>query len=185
MEQLVEEATHRSGNILDLILCDQENLVTEVTLEGRLGKSDHDIIAFKLCAANSKGASRRTLPDYRKARFKEMRDSIGKKDWKEAMSGNAVDDNWIILRDEVKSLMSEFIPVKRKKSFDEPLWMDNEVKKCIQKKKDAWKKMKQTDRVTDKEEYKKMVKKVKKIIKNKKNSLERRIMKCRKSNPKS
>ena len=44
--------------------------------------------------------------------------------------------------------------------------------------------MKQTDRVIDKEEYKKSVKEVKKKIKNKKNSLERRVMTCRKSNPK-
>ena len=57
MEQLVNEATHRSGDTLDLILCDQEILVNEVTTGGRLGKSDHDIIAFKLCVDNQKEPS--------------------------------------------------------------------------------------------------------------------------------
>ena len=42
--------------------------------------------------------------------------------------------------------------------------MDNRVKKCIQKKKDSWNKMKQSDRAIDREEYKEMVKKVKKVI---------------------
>ena len=51
MEQLINEATHRSGNILDLILCDQENMVTEVVTDGRIGKSDHDIVSFKLCVS--------------------------------------------------------------------------------------------------------------------------------------
>ena len=50
-----------------------------------------------------------------------MRDSIGEKDLKEAMSGYSVDENWIILRDEVKNLMSKYIPMKQKKRFDEPL----------------------------------------------------------------
>ena len=60
--------------------------------------------------------------------------------------------------------MSKYVPMKQKKRFDEPLWMDNGVKKCVQKKKDSGNKIKQSDRAIDREEYKEMVKKVKKVI---------------------
>ena len=185
MEQHVMEATHQSGNILDLVLCDQENMVTGLTMEGRLGKSDHDIVVFNLCVTKPKDPSHRVLPNYKKAEFGKMRESLRETDWKEEMRGNSVNENWIAMKERIKKLMSEHIPLKRKRRFDEPLWMDNEVRRSIRKKKEAWKKMKQTNRAIDKEEYKKMVKEVKKKIKNKKNAYERRIMTCRKSNPKS
>ena len=42
MEQYVDEATHTSGNVLDLVLSDHENIVKSVNVNGRIGKSDHD-----------------------------------------------------------------------------------------------------------------------------------------------
>ena len=185
MEQYVTDATHRSGNILDLVLCDQENMVTGLTMEGRFGKSDHNIVTFNLRVTRPKDPSHRLLPNYRKAEFGKIREVVEKMEWKEMMKGKLVDENWTAMSEKIKKLMVDFIPMKRGRRFDEPQWMDNEVKKSIQKKKDAWKKMKQTDRATDKEHYKKAVKEVKKKIKNKKNAHERRIMACRKSNPKS
>ena len=185
MEQHITEATHRSGNILDLVLCDQEIMVTGVTMEGRVGKSDHDIVVFNLCVTKPKDPGHRLLPNYRKAEFEKMREALRKTDWKEAMNGKSVNENWIAWKERIKNLMSEYIPMKRRRNFDEPQWMDSEVKKSIRKKKEAWKKMKQSNRATDKEEYKKCVKEVKKKIRNKKNALERRVMMGRKSNPKS
>ena len=184
MEQHVGEATHRSGNLLDLILCDQENMVTEVATEGRIGKSDHDVVVFKMCVNKPKSENLRLLPNYKKAKFDKMREAVGIQDWKTIMSGNSVNENWILVSGRVKDLMADHIPMKRKRRFDEPQWLDGEVKRSIQKKKDAWKRMKQTNRQTDIQEYKKMVKEVKKKIKNKKNALERKVMRCRKTNPK-
>ena len=49
LEQFVTTPTHNSGNVLDLILCNREEMVKEVKAEGRIGRSDHDMIGFKLC----------------------------------------------------------------------------------------------------------------------------------------
>ena len=40
----MEEPTHTSGNILDLVLTDKEGLVSDVKLMGRIGMSDHELI---------------------------------------------------------------------------------------------------------------------------------------------
>ena len=185
MEQCVTEASHRSGNILDLVLCDKENMISGLTMEGRFGKSDHDIVVFSMCVSKPRDLDHRVLPNYKKAEFGKMREAMRKTDWKGEMRGKSVNENWILVSERIKNLMSEHIPMKKRRRFDEPRWMDNEVKKIIRKKKEAWKKMKETNRAADKEEYKKAVKEVKKKIKNKKNSLERKVMTCRKTNPKS
>ena len=185
MEQLVNMPTHRCGNTLDLILCDKENMVTEVQLEGRIGKSDHDMISFEMCVSKTKEIVKRLLPDYRKAKFTEMRESMRKVNWDRELEGKSVNEAWNSIKGHTKSLMSEFVPMKKPRRNDEPRWMDNEVKKTIERKKRAWKKMKETNRLRDIEDYKKAVKEVKKKIKNKKNSLERKIMQSRKTCPKS
>ena len=42
--QHVEEATHKSGNILDLVISKDEELVENIEHEERLGKSDHEML---------------------------------------------------------------------------------------------------------------------------------------------
>ena len=80
--------------------------------------------------------------------------------------------------------MSEHTPVKKPKRKDEPPWMEREIKKSIEEKRRAWARWKETKRECDKRAYKKKEAETKKKIKNKKNAWERKIMECRKSNPK-
>ena len=68
MEQYVMEPTHSSGNVLDLVLCNKE-IIKEVTTEGRIGQSDHDIVAFNIMVTGDKDQSQRALPNYGKANF--------------------------------------------------------------------------------------------------------------------
>ena len=185
MEQLVTTPTHRCGNTLDLILCNKENMVTGVQLDGRIGKSDHDAISFELCLSKTKEIVQRMLPDYRKAKFTEMRESMKKLDWERELEGKSVNDTWNSIRGHLKRLMSDYVPLKKPRRNEEPRWMDDDVKKSIDRKKKAWKRMKETNRLREIEEYKKAVKEVKKKIKNKKNSLERKVMQSRKTCPKS
>ena len=59
----------------------------------------------------------------------------------------------------------------------QPPWMDKEVQKAIEKKRQAWKLWKETGSRKNKEEYKKKVTEVKKKIRNKKNALEKKSSK--------
>ena len=185
MQQHVEEPTHRSGNTLDLVLCDQEEMIKEVTGEGRLGKSDHDIVSFTLCTRHNKTTNERMTMNFKKANFKEMRRQMREIEWGETLRDKDVDGMWISIRGHLKRLMSDLIPMKKMKDKCNPQWFDKEVKKCIEKKKEAWKKWKQTGRTREEEEYKRRVNETKKKIRNKKNALERKVVQNRKTNPKS
>ena len=185
LEQHVKEATHSSGNILDLVLCNQEGMITEVMAEGRVGKSDHDLILFTICVDGRRGNDKRRTPNYRKADFAVMRKSMADTNWSRELNGRDVNDMWVIIRDRIKELMERYVPMKTRKEMMQPPWMDHEVKKAIEKKKEAWKKWKESGSRRSKEEYKKKVTETKKKIRNKKNALERRMANCRKDDAKT
>ena len=48
MEQHVDGETHCKGNILDLILSNKEEMVSDVSMEGKIGGSDHEMIQFRI-----------------------------------------------------------------------------------------------------------------------------------------
>ena len=185
MQQHVEEPTHRSGNTLDLVLCDQEEMIKEVRGEGRLGKSDHDMISFTLCARPNKTANQRMTMNFRKAQFEEMRGRMKEIDWQEILRDKDANEMWISIRGCVERLMSDLIPMKKTNAKTNPQWFDKEVKKSIEKKKEAWKRWKQTGGEREEREYRHKVNETKKKIRNKKNALERKVVQSRKTNPKS
>ena len=76
MEQHVLEATHVSGNTLDLILSNREGLVRAVKSDGRIGKSDHDVITFEVMAFQKKVTEQIAGLNYRRANYTEMRATL-------------------------------------------------------------------------------------------------------------
>ena len=183
-EQHVTEATHSSGNLLDLILCNSGEIIKMVTMEGKIGKSDHEIISFELWIDERRTRNQRKTLNYKRANFTQMRAELTSIDWKAVMQPMDVNDAWLFIKGNIEDQMKKHIPLKKCRVVHEPPWVNKEVKKKIEAKKAAWNKWKRSKSLTDKEEYKKKEKEVKKIIRNKKNETEKNIMKFRKSNPK-
>ena len=94
MEQLVTEPTHKSGNILDLVLCNREDMVNDVKNESRIGKSDHDLITFKMSVATEKARERMSL-NYGKANFEDMRAATANINWKRELAEKNVNEGTI------------------------------------------------------------------------------------------
>ena len=111
-DQLVTEATHVNGNILDLVLSDREGVVTDVTAEGRIGKSDHDIISFKMHVNQAKATGQRVSLNYAKADFNEMRKKMERKDWHEDLKNMNVNETWHCIKAFTAGLIEEHIPKK-------------------------------------------------------------------------
>jgi hypothetical protein len=56
-EQMVDFSTHTRGNILDLVLTDVPDRISEVREEGRLGNSDHSILVIEVKVGTGGGGS--------------------------------------------------------------------------------------------------------------------------------
>ena len=127
MEQHVTDSTHISGNTLDLVLSDREGVIKTVKMEGRIGKSDHEIISFSICVdakrINEHGASR----DYNRAKYEAMRNDLDGVDWVEELRGKYVDGIWETIKGRLHDLVETHVPFRTAKMKNQPRWMDNEI----------------------------------------------------------
>ena len=183
-EQHVTEPTHSSGNVLDLVLCNREEIVKMVTMDGKIGKSDHEIISFELWIDERRTKNQRKSLNYKRANFAAMRAEMNNINWHAVMQPLDVNDAWLFIKGNMTELIQKHIPLKKSRVVHEPPWFNKDIKKRIEAKKVAWNRWKKSGHLADREDYRRKEKEVKKIIRNKKNETEKNIMTYRKSNPK-
>jgi len=147
-EQLIDTPTHVKGNILDLVLTNAPERVQEVRTDGRLGKSDHEMIWVEL-EGDGEVNEKQVLPDWRKADWEAIREGLRAPDWEHELREKTADEAWNILREKLQRLQENHVPKKETRSARPP-WMSDKILRLIRKKRKLWKKAK-TDR--EKEEY--------------------------------
>ena len=161
--QHVEEPTHKSGNILDLVISKDEHLVENVDYEGRLGKSDHEMLMVTLKLEVVEAVVPTNSRDYDRANFDEMRRELSEESW-ECLNQTGVEECWSIIRGRLEQLVEDWVPWRRRKrGRNTPRWMHSEIRKSVNQKKKAWNKWKKTGREEEKE-YMLWERKTKKLI---------------------
>ena len=148
----METATHDSGNLLDLILSSEDNLVSDVETCRKIGKSDHVMLKYKVQMDAMRSSRARMSRNFRKARCDEMRRSM-RKDWKRMMEGKTVNEIWSVLKESLEDAIEEHVPMRKSRRTDEPKWLEAKMRKKIQDKRLAWSKWKRTGRQTERSMY--------------------------------
>jgi Endonuclease-reverse transcriptase len=172
MEQLVEFSTHTKGNILDLVLTNVPERIIDIRDEGRLGKSDHVMMAVEISIQNEPGAETGTRPDWAKADWDQMKRQIASWNWREELRGCDAETAWLALREKVNQVVNKFVPVPTKRNANRPPWLNQEILREVRKKKRLWKRDKNKP---NKDEYKEQEKKVRNLIRKAKKKFERRL----------
>ena len=183
LTQHVKSATHNSGNILDLILLSEDNLVRDVKTCGKIGKSDHDMIKCKVHMDAKRSKATKTSQNFWRAKHDEMRREM-RRDWRSLMEGKSVNKTWLILKESLKKVIADHVPMRKPKRTEKPQWLDAELRKTISAKRRAWTVWRGTGRLSDWATYAEKERACKRMIRNKNNALERSIAKNRKTNPK-
>ena len=73
MSQMVDFSTQVKGNILDLVITNMPERIQEVREEGRLGRSDHNMIVVEISVGKLAREEQHARPDWRKADRKSMK----------------------------------------------------------------------------------------------------------------
>jgi Reverse transcriptase (RNA-dependent DNA polymerase)/Endonuclease-reverse transcriptase len=175
LEQLVTFPTHVRGNTLDLILTDIPERVINITEEGRLGSSDHVIIAMSLVIKSSPSVQQnKGMPDWNRADWAGIKQELRRDDWDELLRGQSAEQAWCTLRDRIHALVDRYVPERRRRNHNRPPWLTRDILRAIRKKKRLWRQAKEGQNVT---EYKAAEKAVKNQIRNAKRKFERDIAK--------
>jgi len=171
MTQMIDFPTHTKGNCLDLLLTNMPERVTEVGDAGRLGSSDHVMLAFRVQSGLFIPAAKR-VKNWRRADWRKIREEIGQVDWRQELTGLTTDRMWAVLKRKVDAAVAKHVPERIEACRGRPCWMNQQILAAIRRKKRLWRKVR-GGLIT--EEYKEEDKKVKNLIRNAKRRFEKRL----------
>uniref|UniRef100_A0A672UTJ2 Reverse transcriptase domain-containing protein n=1 Tax=Strigops habroptila TaxID=2489341 RepID=A0A672UTJ2_STRHB len=137
--QAIEEPTRR-GAMLDLVLTNREGLVGNVTLQGGLGSSDHEMVEFEILRTVRRACSKLTALDFKKAEFGLFRNLLSKVSWDTVLEGRGPKTAGRYSR-----ITCYMLKTRRKCSrrARRPPWMDKELLRKLRGKKEAYRRWKQ------------------------------------------
>ena len=145
-------------NILDLVLCNERMLISDLQVGVPFGLSDHDSIIFSVTIVNSvsKQESRpdRTL-NWAKTNWNAFTDFCRSIDWDELIDDSmGVDELWTALTTILKHGIRNFVPFRENMSFiPRRKHQSKRIIKHKARKLKLWKKLKKSKSVKNKKKY--------------------------------
>ena len=182
--QHVSDETHHSGNILDLVLTDDEEMVREIRMVGKIGSSDHEAMTVDVAFGSKYEVRERWRRNYDRGDYEKMRRELSL-DWRAELDGLGVEEKWKKIEEKIKEATEKCVPWKKVSSNRQPKWLTGDLKRMIREKRKAWTKWKKSRTDADKAKYKELEARVKKMVLNKKKSTEKAVAKDAKNNPKA
>ena len=182
--QNVTFPTHKSGNILDLVLA-ETGTINGVHDDGQLGSSDHSVLMVETNQLFSSNEGKNVRLNYRKADFDKLRKMFRECDWRQVLSGDDVNVCWTRFTDVYNTVIGQCIPFYHAKRKNNPPWMSRDLLTLVRQKRKLWKKCKSNPCVQNWNDFKTISSNLKKRIRKAKLNLEKMIAKNSKQNPKA
>ena len=188
LSQMVNKPTRcREGqtpNVLDLIIVNDELMISDIDHICPVGNSDHETLFFNLYIQYKARVENDYKYNFKLGNFNAMREEMGSINWLFLNESN-VNDCWNAIKEQLLSCMDKYIPkVKKGGRQAKPLWMNNKTMKAIKKKYAFYKRYLNTRDGLDYQRHIKMRNKSNRLVKMSKKEYEKSIAKNCKSNNK-
>lgn len=150
LNQHVSQPTrHRSGqhqNILDLIITNEENMITHIDYNPGLGLSDHACLEFDLNVYTSIKPQPDAKYRYHKGDYDGMNTYLSNINWEEELSKISTEESWCKFEAILNEATLTYIPkTKPKKDNRHKVWMNKAAMAKHKKKYHAWKRYQVTN----------------------------------------
>ena len=129
------------GGVLDLILTNMPEKVSNIAEVGRLGKSDHYLIQFDLEMSQKNSGEKRVFRNWKKADWDKIRQGLETTVWLTAADEKSAEDTgtWQQLRRVIDGLVAENVPLCEFKPRKTD-WMTGDILREVRRKRRLWKK---------------------------------------------
>ena len=154
ISQMVNEPTHQSGGILDLVLASDEYLVDTVSTDQPLASSDHFTLTFRILVDSGKKKTTKVVYDYSKCH--NAVDFLLHINWN-LVFNNCCNVNmyWAVLKDLLNFSVENFVPRKViSEKFKNSFPLSEDTKYLLIKKKKLWSSYRKTRNTTFKTAHK-------------------------------
>ena len=194
--QHINEPTRQRGtdtpSTLDLLFSNEEGMISDISLNAPLGKSDHSIICFNFIC-NKDNTPPKINKQYHKGDYKKFNDILSHIDWNDKFNGyeNDVDKQWGIFKDifldaESKCVPRKVVHINGKLSKRLSMPMDKKKLRKIKRKNKLWGKIRKDMALEEEKlEYNRIRNQVRSLTRKSKKIIEKNIAKNSKSNPKA
>jgi hypothetical protein len=174
----------RGSNILDLLLCTEQNMIEEVEIKCPVSNSDHNVLLFKLNCKTE--VIKNLLKNYRydKGDYVNMKAELNAINWEEIYSNKDVEEIWVLFQQKLMELREKYVPESVPKKRELPKWMTGSIRKGIKKRNKAWKKYVDEPNYANLDRYKVLRNKTNKETERKKREFEASLAEKIKTEPK-
>ena len=177
---------NQQSNILDLILTNDDDAISEIIHAPPIGFSDHDTLFFQLNIIKEKTKEEKILRfNLSKGKYDDMRSHLDSINWN-YLENVGVEECWNDIKDRIVDSMEKFIPKIKtgKTKHIRPCWMNNKLLRKIKKKYHSYKRFLISKSGRDYENYIKKRNDCARKIRKAKRKHEKNIAKNCKENPK-
>ena len=173
--QHICEPTHKHGNILDLVLTTETNMIENIYIGEPLASSDHFSIICDVVVSVDINNNKRQVLDYSKGNYDEMRKYIANIDWNHTLDGKNTEEMWLSFKETIHVAVEKYVPVRKGTIKKKQQWMTRPLLRLVKKKYHLWKKYTQTKSYQDYSIYKKELNKTTNEIKRAKKLFETKL----------
>ena len=113
LEQLINQPTHKNGNILDILLTNSPEIISdiEVTEENEICKSDHfGILFFVDIKVSRKKSRKRKIFNFKKAKWDDLNNKLRHVNWNHILKHCDADTAWYNFKNKLFELCHAHIP---------------------------------------------------------------------------
>ena len=183
LTQLVDKPT-RGNNTLDLVFSSEDNMISKLSVGEKLGKSDHNMIRFKILTSFTKLEKSFMKPNFRKADFSRLRCEIRRLS---KSGGTDAEQNWFSFKTEFMKAQSCCIPQRKitPNGTKQPEWFDKSIAEAINNRQNTYNISKLRPSPETKVAHIKECRSVDKLIRRAKLNEEDRVAAAAKDNPKA
>ena len=129
-EQLINSPTHKDGKILDLLLTNQPNIISDLVVQpsGMVCNSDHNSIVFKLnFKCKRLKSAKRKIYNMKRADFTSINRELSNIPWDFILDYNDINKSLGKFEEIFFNICDKFIPKVTVKSCFQPPWFDSEL----------------------------------------------------------
>ena len=130
MISLINSPTHRSGNILDLILTNRPSIYSKVKIEqDLLVNSDHSTIKCTInLGVSKKNTTKFRKFSYKKANWVRINQDLNSIDWNALFAHLNARDCVSCLKSKLDIILKKYVPMVTVKPSSRPPWFDDDLK---------------------------------------------------------
>jgi len=122
----------RNENILDLVITDELDMVTDIIDLGVLATSDHHALQWKLLVSTVSCDRTRQVFDYARADICQIKTKLASQDWKNLFCNRNVEDCWGLFKEVLHQLETKYVPMKKVNySNGKPMWLSHKALKSV------------------------------------------------------